>query len=179
MSIKNILPVEPQNSKAKWTPFAGKKVTGKVKRVVLRGELAYVDGEILVDQGYGQDVKTWDMGSEKLPSEMTTTHQRKRHNSSLHNSSAKEGKEVGAGRKRKDSTVVRSRNNSFSSGKDDLPVVSALNSHQKAIQAASAQTLMISAGIPVMSYAHKLQNKHILEVGMFTKDQLHAIFQWA
>ena len=166
-------------SKAKWTPFAGKKVTGKVKRVVLRGELAYVDGEILVPQGYGQDVKTWDMGSEKLPSEKTTTHQRKRHDSFLHNSSAKDGKEMGAGRKRKDSTVVRSRNNSFSSGKDDLPVVSALNSHQKAIQAASAQTLMISAGIPVMSYAHKLQNKHILEVGMFTKDQLHAIFQWA
>ena len=86
---------------------------------------------------------------------------------------------MGTGRKRNDSTMVRSRNNSFSSGKEDLPVVPALTSHQKAIQAASAQTLMISAGIPVMSYAHKLQKRHILEVGMFTKDQLHAIFQWA
>lgn len=35
-------------SKAKWTPFAGFKVTGKVKRVVLRGEIAYVDGQVKI-----------------------------------------------------------------------------------------------------------------------------------
>lgn len=38
-------------SKAKWTPFAGKKVKGAVHRVVLRGEVAYVDGKILVQPG--------------------------------------------------------------------------------------------------------------------------------
>lgn len=33
-------------SKAQWTPFAGMKVTGRVQRVVLRGEVAYVDGQV-------------------------------------------------------------------------------------------------------------------------------------
>ena len=48
-------------SKAKWTPFAGRAVKGKVKRVVLRGTLAYVDGQVLVPEGFGQDVRSWKM----------------------------------------------------------------------------------------------------------------------
>ncbi|KAL1498243.1 hypothetical protein ABEB36_009074 [Hypothenemus hampei] len=47
-------------SKSKWTPFAGKKVKGAVHRVVLRGEVAYVDGQILVQPGFGQNVREWD-----------------------------------------------------------------------------------------------------------------------
>lgn len=35
------------------------KVKGKVRRVVLRGEVAYIDGQVLVPPGYGEDVKTW------------------------------------------------------------------------------------------------------------------------
>ena len=41
------IPEKMQFSKAKWTPFAGMKVTGKVKRVVLRGQPVYVDGKFL------------------------------------------------------------------------------------------------------------------------------------
>ena len=33
-------------SKAQWTPFAGMKVTGCVRRVVLRGETAVIDGKV-------------------------------------------------------------------------------------------------------------------------------------
>ena len=33
-------------SKAGWTPFAGMDVYGRVQRVVLRGEIAYVDGKV-------------------------------------------------------------------------------------------------------------------------------------
>lgn len=33
-------------SKAQWTPFAGFEVIGRVQRVVLRGELAYIDGKV-------------------------------------------------------------------------------------------------------------------------------------
>ncbi|XP_017891832.1 CAD protein [Ceratina calcarata] len=43
--------------KSKWTPFAGMKVRGSVHRVVLRGEVAYVEGQILVNPGYGQDIR--------------------------------------------------------------------------------------------------------------------------
>lgn len=42
---------------AKWTPFANLKVKGRVKRVVLRGETVYVDGKVLADPGFGQDIR--------------------------------------------------------------------------------------------------------------------------
>lgn len=48
-------------SKCKWTPFAGVKVKGSVHRVVLRGEVAYVDGQVLVQPGFGQNVREWEM----------------------------------------------------------------------------------------------------------------------
>lgn len=33
-------------SKARWTPFAGMTVCGQVQVVVLRGEIAYIDGKV-------------------------------------------------------------------------------------------------------------------------------------
>ena len=33
-------------SKSQWTPCAGMKVVGRVQRVVLRGEIAYIDGKV-------------------------------------------------------------------------------------------------------------------------------------
>lgn len=50
------IPDAPPYSKAQWTPFAGRKVRGRVRRVVVRGEVAFVDGQVLVQPGYGQDV---------------------------------------------------------------------------------------------------------------------------
>jgi dihydroorotase (multifunctional complex type) len=41
-------------SRCGWTPFAGWRVRGRVERVYLRGRLAYADGEVLVEPGYGQ-----------------------------------------------------------------------------------------------------------------------------
>ena len=43
-------------SKSKWSPFAGKKIKGKVRRVVIRGELAFVDDQVLVSPGSGLEV---------------------------------------------------------------------------------------------------------------------------
>ncbi|GFT04195.1 CAD protein [Nephila pilipes] len=50
------IPVETSFSKARWTPFAGRKVKGLVRRVVLRGEVAFVDGQILCEPGTGQNI---------------------------------------------------------------------------------------------------------------------------
>ncbi|CAG9862225.1 unnamed protein product [Phyllotreta striolata] len=55
-----VIPQAMAYSKAKWTPFAGKKVKGSVHRVVLRGEVAYVEGQVLVPPGFGQNVRDWD-----------------------------------------------------------------------------------------------------------------------
>ena len=40
------IPDAPTHSRAGWTPFAGWKVVGRVQRVVLRGQVAYVDGQV-------------------------------------------------------------------------------------------------------------------------------------
>ena len=46
-----------QFSRCSWTPFEGWKVKGKVRKVVLRGHTAFEDGKILVDKGYGQNIR--------------------------------------------------------------------------------------------------------------------------
>jgi carbamoyl-phosphate synthase/aspartate carbamoyltransferase/dihydroorotase len=45
-------------TRAKWTPFEGWTLRGRVKRVVLRGEEAYRDGAVLAQPGFGQDVRS-------------------------------------------------------------------------------------------------------------------------
>lgn len=62
-----VIPQSMQFTKSKWTPFEGMKVKGKVRRVVLRGEVAYIDGQVLVPPGYGEDVKTWTTTSLQPP----------------------------------------------------------------------------------------------------------------
>ncbi|XP_060593985.1 CAD protein-like isoform X2 [Ruditapes philippinarum] len=52
-----IIPKAMKFSKSKWTPFEGRSVKGMVRRVVLRGEVAYIDGEVLAKPGFGQDVR--------------------------------------------------------------------------------------------------------------------------
>jgi carbamoyl-phosphate synthase/aspartate carbamoyltransferase/dihydroorotase len=43
-------------SRSAWSPFEGMKLQGKVRKVVLRGELAYQDGEVHAPKGYGKDL---------------------------------------------------------------------------------------------------------------------------
>ncbi|CEF65096.1 CAD protein [Strongyloides ratti] len=43
-------------SKANWTPYAGMKLRGAVKKVVIRGEEVYVDGKILAKKGFGKNI---------------------------------------------------------------------------------------------------------------------------
>ncbi|MFZ5912208.1 MAG: amidohydrolase family protein [Chloroflexota bacterium] len=46
-----------QFSRCGWTPFEGWQVQGRVRRVVLRGKTAFEDGKILVEPGYGKNVR--------------------------------------------------------------------------------------------------------------------------
>jgi carbamoyl-phosphate synthase/aspartate carbamoyltransferase/dihydroorotase len=45
------------HSKCGWTPFEGWQVRGRVKRVVLRGQDVYNDGEVLAEPGFGKNVR--------------------------------------------------------------------------------------------------------------------------
>ncbi|XP_012543292.1 CAD protein [Monomorium pharaonis] len=51
------IPEAMSYSKSKWTPFTGMTIRGSVHRVVLRGEIAYIEGQILVNPGFGQDIR--------------------------------------------------------------------------------------------------------------------------
>ena len=44
-------------SRCGWTPFQGWKVKGKVRKVMLRGKTAFEDDKILVEPGYGQNIR--------------------------------------------------------------------------------------------------------------------------
>ncbi len=46
-----------QFTRCGWTPFEGWKVKGKVRKVVLRGKTAFKDGKILVETGYGRNIR--------------------------------------------------------------------------------------------------------------------------
>lgn len=43
-------------SKSRWSPFEGMQLQGAVRRVVLRGEIAYAGREILIQPGVGRDL---------------------------------------------------------------------------------------------------------------------------
>lgn len=59
MDYEWTIPNGMEFSKSKWTPFAGMHVCGAVHRVTLRGEIAYVEGQILVPPGFGQNIREW------------------------------------------------------------------------------------------------------------------------
>lgn len=52
------IPSKMKWSKCGWTPFEGMTVNGVVKRVVLRGQVVYVDGQIVVEPGFGKNIRT-------------------------------------------------------------------------------------------------------------------------
>ena len=54
-----------QFSRCGWTPFEGYPVKGRVTRVVLRGQEAFKDGEVLVPPGFGHNVRDWQTGREE------------------------------------------------------------------------------------------------------------------
>jgi dihydroorotase (multifunctional complex type) len=49
-----IIGEQPLQTKCGWSPFEGRRVKGRVKRVFLRGEEVYANGEILAAPGYGR-----------------------------------------------------------------------------------------------------------------------------
>jgi len=46
-----------QFTRCGWTPFEGWQVRGRVRRVLLRGQIAYEDGKIQVQEGFGRNIR--------------------------------------------------------------------------------------------------------------------------
>lgn len=51
------LTARTMQTRAAWTPYEGRKVCGVVRRVVLRGETAFADGQVTAPQGYGRRIR--------------------------------------------------------------------------------------------------------------------------
>jgi carbamoyl-phosphate synthase/aspartate carbamoyltransferase/dihydroorotase len=51
------LKASEMHSRCGWTPFEGWKVKGRVRKVVLRGQTAFEDGQILVQPGFGKNIR--------------------------------------------------------------------------------------------------------------------------
>jgi carbamoyl-phosphate synthase/aspartate carbamoyltransferase/dihydroorotase len=47
---------EELHTKCGWTPFAGMTVQGRIQRVNLRGQIAFEDGTVRVDPGFGRPI---------------------------------------------------------------------------------------------------------------------------
>ncbi len=46
-----------QFTRCGWTPFEGWKVKGRIRKVVLRGQVAFEDGRVLAEKGFGRNVR--------------------------------------------------------------------------------------------------------------------------
>lgn len=55
--VQRTLQPEQLWTKCGWTPFAGHRVKGRVEQVYLRGQLAYANGEVLAEPGFGKVVE--------------------------------------------------------------------------------------------------------------------------
>lgn len=51
-------------SRCGWTPFEGLRLRGRVRKVVLRGRVAFEDGEVMTERGEGRDVAPASQGKQ-------------------------------------------------------------------------------------------------------------------
>lgn len=188
-----IIPAKPQHSKAQWTPFAGMKIQGAVHRVILRGEVAFVDGDVLVEPGYGENVREWNTilktdykhVLEKNESQSTVSSDLL--DSSLNKSDTIKNVEL------LNDTQTNDVFATLLSGSIIKPAVHFANGDHVIIRQPSPipRTRCDSTGNTTLKelvqhttarnspIQRPLQGKHILGASIFTKDQLNDIFNLA
>lgn len=187
-----IIPTAMKYSKAQWTPFAGMKIRGSVHRVVLRGEIAYVDGQVLVPEGYGQNVRDWPV---KKQASFSNFGFEVRPPSGLDRPLSPGYPIINGYKEDKEEWINDGKTNEIFSRLleptkvhfgPDMPDVRISSVSPVPL---SASTRYKSDSNPNLSHGdqhhiqthhtHGLYHKHILSVDMFTKEQLNDIFNLA
>ncbi|XP_016923919.3 multifunctional protein r [Drosophila suzukii] len=158
-------------SKSGWTPFEGTKVKGRVHRVVLRGEVAFIDGQVLVQPGYGLNVRSkpgplqLEAGQpDLLPSDSDANDTFARLLTA----------EAGAAVQGSSSTKVH-----FVDGANFLRPTSPAPRVRLDSTSNTALREYIQRSSSPNPVAHSLVGKHILAVDMFNKEHLNDIFNLA
>ncbi|XP_049813698.1 CAD protein [Schistocerca nitens] len=201
MTDEWIVPEAMAYTKSKWTPFVGMKMRGSVHRVVLRGEVAYVDGQVLVPPGYGQDVREWQTKKHPVPTILELS----RPPSSLDDyiTSAEncvrfapetfklgdfsdgENKQAFEKYSKLISDMASSKQQTgFPATHDGLAPIAAPQrsiSPLPLLRYKSDSIPNLPSVVPGQSssFSHGLTGQHVLSVSMFTKDQLNEIFNLA
>lgn len=168
-------------SKSQWTPFAGHKVKGSVHRVVLRGEVAYVEGQVLVAPGFGQDVREWHTSKKVslFPPGLEST---SRPSSSL---DAPFSTISQTGEHWEEEIHTQ---DTYNKSLDTSSIRPAVDLHPLSLGRSMSPLPFLSRSksdsnpnltyIPTTSN-HGLHNQHILSVDMFSKEQLNELFNLA
>ncbi|EDW00303.1 CAD protein [Drosophila grimshawi] len=165
-------------TRAGWSPFNGTKVKGRVHRVVLRGEVAFIDGQVLVQPGYGQNVRA------KVP---------------LPQKSELEGNDLPSdtdandtfARLLTDGTAARSTTVHFED-EANISTSPAAGSFLRPVSPSPRLRLDSSSNATLKEYlqknsllstpnpvAHCLVGKHVLSVDTFNKERLYDLFNLA
>lgn len=175
------IPNEMPFSKSKWTPFAGMSVKGKVRRVVLRGEVAYIDNKVLVQEGFGQNVLTWNETIQSAkPTPVTVKKEEIVSPLSVTNL-------VGEGdlsvKVPKSGNLKKMATDMYCQMLQELGVSDSKAVHQEAskplsISVSSPPLIRRTVSSPV-PYNIGLYGKHIISVQMFNHTQLHELFNLA
>ncbi|XP_071835826.1 multifunctional protein CAD-like isoform X2 [Apostichopus japonicus] len=185
-----VIPQAMTHTKSKWTPFAGRKVKGAVKRVVLRGEVAYIDGQVLVPAGFGQDVRTKPDGVPfPVPAPLSVQVPQQ---STLYPSSAPTSAPPSAPASPHKVGVVDKfsyppKVRRISEGQDTNLMSPPVSLQPRALQYSSPSHPTVQVGpygdtTPPMNPllgVDSLTNKHILSASAMSRDQLHRLFNVA
>uniref|UniRef100_W5LFG9 Multifunctional protein CAD n=1 Tax=Astyanax mexicanus TaxID=7994 RepID=W5LFG9_ASTMX len=177
-----VIPKHMQFTKSKWTPFEGMKVKGKVMRVVLRGEVAYIDGEVLVPPGYGQDVKTWPTPVSKMNKDVLKTPERPLQvtpSESLRTRAPSPRRSAGDGRLILPPRIHRASDPGLP---PEMPAAADAYTHPPPLaRILSPQTgqVQVVSHLQPSPFLHPLVGQHILSVQQFTKEQMSHLFNVA
>lgn len=194
-----IIPEAMPFTKSKWTPFAGMKVRGMVHRVVIRGEVAYVEGQVLANPGFGQDIRETQLKLKHqiLNSQPTVDVNFSRPNSALDVIISPNMERFGKSTEFSEDEQTESPLNLLKpiSQKSNVHFMQGDNrEHLKSAGQRIVSPVPFSSGMryrtnsgsnfihPVGSHptgSHGLLNHHILSVDMFNKQQLREIFSLA
>ncbi|KAA0187713.1 Carbamoyl-phosphate synthetase (Glutamine-hydrolysing) [Fasciolopsis buskii] len=161
-------------TRAGWSPFAGRRVRGRVRRVMLRGALAFVDNRVLVKPGYGVNLMSTvsDNAKSALEPPMVDIVERPLQHCAVPSSPSP--------RVRMDSCSERIWEEIVQTTASSVQPVSA-SSTAGPLTSTNQSALIISA-MPMTSHVlwlDGISGKHVLSSVAFTKTALHRLFNLA
>ncbi|KAM9981559.1 hypothetical protein ACTFIY_003861 [Dictyostelium cf. discoideum] len=171
------IPKKPLYSRCGWTPFEGLQVRGKVVKVVLRGQIAFIDGKIIAQKGFGLNLRSKEYQVEKerllnttkpIYDKIPTVQSTKNQTTNITSPSLISDSPNKAINRIKSTSTSTTPNTQEST--QHLPLVG--SNLASAVLNKKEDTLQTAFN----SSDNSLAGKHIFSVKQFNRKQLHALF---